>query len=478
MMRSGLRQIVCLIAAAWALAGVGGEAGAQTESDSKPAAPITYQFNDPNPRVKNSVYAVYQADGVTMMVRHPRQENPQFDKPTWYASEATDGRLVRVLQAHRPVLVKPGSGDYKPGTKERRRRRSDVYYVAYDELETKLVRGEDDREVAGKKTQHYVLHVSFEGKLFDEEGETLEQEKYAHEHHLWVAKDLPYSPAFALPFRIIGRLFVADDSTKLGEYIYDQVRPKLRDKGLVMRMEFRQKGQKTAKYVLEAERIARAKDRSAKLPSYPIVDEASFASITPLTIVSRMLEPADEKAAKESSFELTYSGDASGTVKGTAVWGTNKHGDFALLLSLPMKFGDGGGGEAATEQLFLLLMRPMHGRPEKGEYEVADVVDDIESLSTDELERLSEQFTVMGVIRETRKDAAHPDVYALTEAKAGTITVSEETDQLDGKLSLELRGLALSDKASEATVDIEATFSAKKALENVGSSTITQVLTR
>ncbi|QDG53647.1 hypothetical protein FIV42_23740 [Persicimonas caeni] len=449
--------------------------------DTPASTAITYQFNDPNPRVKNSVYSVYQADGVTMMVRHPRQEAPQFDKPTWYANAATDGRLVRVLQAHRPVLVKPGSGGYKPGTRERRRRRDDVSYVAYDNLETKLVRGEKDRKIAGQKTHHYILHLGFEGTRFDDTGEKVEQKKLAYEHHLWIAEDLPYSPAFAQPFRIIGRLFVGDDGTKLGEYIYDQVRPELEAKGLVLGMEFRQKGEKAAKYRLEAERFGKAKARKATLPEYPIIDQKTFAKITPLSFVSRMVAPSDEEAAGKSSFELSYKGDAKGDIEGTAVWGTNTHGDFALLLSLPSKFGSEQGAAAegaSSKEIFLLLMRPMHGRPEEGEYEVANVVDDIESLSKEELEALSQKFTVMAVIRERKKDAEHPDIYALTEAAEGKVTVSKGEEGLQGTIELELNGIALSTDASKASIEVKASFSARKALDNVGSSTITQVLTR
>lgn len=474
---TGWVTAVCMLLGAAATANAQSQPAQTQPAQTRPAeSPITYRFNDPNPRVKNSVYSVYQADGHTLMVRHPRKEAPQFDNPTWYANEATDGRLVRVLQAHRPVLVKPGSGDYKPGTRERRRRREEVTYVSYDNLETKLVRGEADRTIAGQKTRHYVLQVSFDGTRFDEAGEELENKEIAYEHHIWIAEHLPYSPAYALPFRIIGRLFVGDDSTKLGEYVYDQVRPKLRKKGLVLRMEFRRKGANTAKYTLEAEAFDKAKTRSAKLPSYPIVDQKTFAELVPSSIVSRMLEPSDDEAAKKSSFKLSYSGDASGKLEGTAVWGTNIHGDFALLLSLPKAFDDSEG--EPDRKIFLLLMRPMHGRPEKGDYEVANVVDDIDALSKEELEELSKKFTVMCVIRERKKEAQHPDVYAFIEATAGKVKISKGEEGLTGTLEIELEGVALSTEANTASVKIEASFLAQKALENVGSSTITQVLRR
>jgi hypothetical protein len=451
--------------------------------------PMTYHFNDPNPRVKNSIYSVYQTSDVTLMVRHPSREAPRFDEPTWYASEASGGQLMRVLQAHRPVLVKSGSGDYKPGVKERRRRGKEVSFVTHDQLETKLVRGEDDREVAGQKTNHYILKINFRGRRLDADGEELETKNHVYEHHLWIAEHLPYSSAYALPFRLVGRLFVDDDASKLGEYILGQVRPKLRDKGMVLRMEFRAKGASKPKYVLEASGLSKTKDLAATLPSYPIIDEQTYARLAPVTIVSQMLEPADEKLASESSFELSYSGDATGKLEGSAVWGTNTHGDFALLLSVPMSFGQSGkpgqgrtvgegSGEGPKKEIFLLLMRPMHGRPEAGEYSVGQVEGDLESLSTDELEALSEKFTVMGVIRDRTKDAANPDVYTLLSAESGEVTFVEDEESLSGKLQLKASGIALSDRASEATIEIEASFNAKKALENVGSSTITQVLNR
>jgi hypothetical protein len=477
--------MVAFIGAAASIIGsLGGEAFAQEKQDKATSTPddglglpLTYQLNDPNPRVRNSVYSVYQTSDVTLMVRHPVRETPRFDEPTWYASKASDGQLMRVLQAHRPVLVKSGSGGYKPGAKERRRRGNKVFFVTHDKLETELVRGEDDRKVAGQQTNHYILKINFRERRVDAAGEEIEQKTQAYEHHLWVAEHLSYSAAYALPYRLVGRLFVDDDATMLGEYILDQVSSKLRDKGMVLRMEFRGEGATKPKYVLEASGLSKAEPRSVKLPSYPMIDEQTYARLAPVTIVSQMLEPADAQLASQSKFELEYSGDAQGKIEGAAVWGANKHGDFALLLSMPVKFGQ-TSDDGPEKEIFLLLMRPMHGLPAAGEYSIANVAGDLESLSTEELEKLSQKFTVMGVIRDRSTGALYPDVYSLISAENGEVSIVDDEESLSGELRLQVKGIALSDRASEATIEIKASFNAKKALENVGSSTITQVLNK
>lgn len=456
---------------------------ASTASDDKVEAPIAYQFNDPNPWVKNSVYTVYQTGEDTVVVRHPAAQKLRFDTfdpskaSTWYAGKASDGQIARVLQAQRPVLVKPNAGDYQPGKREQRRGRGGVSYVSYDKLETKLVRGGDDREIAGHPTHHYVLKVSYRSTRFDAHGEQTGRKNHAFEHQLWIAEDLPYSPAFALPYRVIGRLFVEDDDTSLGEYVLGQVRDKIRQKGLVLGMEFRRKGDTKAQYKMEASALRKPRTKLAKLPAYPVVDDATFSKIAPVTILSRMLEPTDAKAARESTFELTYSGASDGKIKGTAVYGTNEHGDFALLLRFPLNSGADSASQP-RRQLFLLLMRPMHGLPAKGEYAVGDMADDLETLPDEKLEELSKLFTVMGVVREQRDGDEYPTIYALLDVDEGGVSVSDGEKGLEGSIDLKLEGVELADDVSPAKLHLKASFQAREGLANVGSSKITQVLTR
>jgi hypothetical protein len=462
--------IVCALCAALCQPAFAGE------DDESLAVPITYQFNDPNPWVQDSVYSVHQTANTTLMLRHPAREKPRFDKPTWYAGAETDQRLVRVRRAARPVLVKPGAGDFEPGTKERRGRPGHPFYVSYDDIETELVRGDDDREVAGEETRHYKLRVAYKSTRFDADGEVVEQDTHRYEHHLWVAEHLPYAASFALPLRVMGRLFVDNEETRLGEYILDQLRPELVDKGLVLRVEFRPLGHSRPSYVLEADEFEKAEPKATALPSYPIVDDATFARILPLSLVSSMLEPADDEAAAASSFELSVGGDVSADMSGTAVYGTNDSGDFALLMSLPASFGDSSVDDG--EELFLLLLRPMHGLPSEGDYSVGNAAGDLDSLSRAEIEEISELFTVMAVVRKPAPDGDHPTVYAMLEVDSGEVEIAEAEEGLSGELRLKLSGIELGEKARAANVEINGTFEAREGLENVGSSQITRVLIR
>ncbi len=443
----------------------------QQPASSKLTLPIAYEFNDPNPWVKNSVYTVYQTDKDTVVLRHPNGEPPKFDHfdpsrtSAWYAGKASGQKIARVLEVHRPVLVRPAVGDYKPGMRERRHGRNGVSFVAYDGLHTELVRGDAERTIAGHKTHAYLLKIRFQGTRFDKSGKKLGQKNYAYAHRLWIAEDLPYSPAFALPFRVIGRLFVEDDDTRLGEYILNQVRDDIRQKGLVLGVEFRREGAKKPLYQMQASALRRPKTKLAEMPSYPVIDDDMFSKIAPVTILSHMLEPTDKKAAAASHFELSYSGDAKGKVRGTAVYGTNEHGDFALLLRVPLP---AHGKKQPRRQVFLLLMRPMHGNPAKGDYQVSNAVDDLDSLPDEKLEELSQLFTVMGIVRAKSRHAKYPNVFALLDVKKGAVTISSDEDGLTGKLELKLDGVELSDKVSHATLTFTGTFHATEALENVG----------
>lgn len=446
------------------------------EGEGPLAVPITYQFNDPNPWVQDSVYSVHQTANATLMLRHPAREEPRFDKPTWYAGQETEQRLVRVRRATRPVLVKPGAGDFEPGQRERRGRPGRPFYVSYDDIETELVRGEDDRRVAGEETHHYKLNIAYQSTRTDAAGEVVEQKTHRYEHHLWVAEHLPYASSFALPLRVMGRLFVDNEESRLGEYILDQLRPELVEKGLVLRVEFRPVGHARASYVLEADEFERAAPQAASLPSYPIVDDATFARILPLSLVSSMLAPADDEEAAASSFELSVSGDLSADINGTAVYGTNDNGDFALLLSLPSKFGD--SKLDGDEELFLLLLRPMHGLPSEGGYTVGNAAGDLEAMSRAEIEEISELFTVMAVVRKPGPDGEPPTVYAMLDVDSGEVEIGQADEALSGELRLELSGIELGDKARPVSLELSGRFDARQGLDNVGSSQITRVLIR
>ncbi|MFP4600354.1 MAG: hypothetical protein ACLFVJ_19015 [Persicimonas sp.] len=440
------------------------------------AEPMTYRFNDPNPRINTSVYSVYQADDITLMTRHPEREEPQFDNPSWFATEATDGRMVRGHEAQRPVLVKPDAGDYRPGAAEKRGGPESSWTMTYDDLDTEWVRGDDDREIAGQPTEHHILKVSYRGTR-EAAGSKDREESFSYEHHFWSAPQREFSPAFAVPFRLMGRLFVDDDSTRLGEYIFESVREELSKKGLVLRVEFRVADADKPKYTLEVDRLEPAEQRSVELPSHPIVDEQTFARITSATMVSRMIEPSDPEAARESRFEVEFGGELSGASTGRAVYGVNEHGDFTLLLSFTVDT-DEGQGDSGRRKLSLLLMRPMHGQPTAGDYEVENVADDIDALSKEQLQELSKFFTVMAVVRQDKADGEHPDVYALLDADDGELTIADDEEALSGEIDLKLRGLCLSEEAREVKVEIRGSFDAKEGLDNVGSSRITQVLSR
>jgi hypothetical protein len=363
-------------------------------------------------------------------------------------------------------------------------------------LETRLVPSDAHREIAGRRTRGYDLKIEFRGRRLDADGGVVERKDYAYAHRLWIAEELPYSPAFALPFRVIGRLFVEDGRSGLGEFILDRIRDDLRAKGLVLGMEFRRDGGEKPLFRMYASELRRAEEPIESLPAFPAVNEQVVAKFVPMTQLSRVIEPTDAAAVAASSLALTCGEKQNPEnprpeLAGNAVFGVNQRGDFALLLRIPSTAAS--EQKTSDKEIFVLLMRPMHGLPGPGEYRVAEMPDEIESLSAEKLEKLSQAFTAIAVIREQAPDAKYPTIYGLWTVKSGKVTIAGPSDELStaeneakadkkrrlslsGNIVLSLAGVKLGAEATDVTVEFRGTFTARQGLKNVGSSKITRVL--
>lgn len=465
----------CLLAAALfvsAHAGIHATAHGQDGDDSEPSA-LIYQFEDPNPWARGSVYSVYQDADVTAMTHHAQDEAPEFDAAEWFAAEETGERLVQLKKMDRPVLVESSAGDFEEG--DARRATDGEGAVAFDDVDTSLERTGERREIAGREVVEHRFEVRFEQERTDADGQA-DEETHAYDHRLWIAEDLPHSPAFTLPFRQMDRAFVAEDAA-LGEYVVERLADEIGDEGLVLGVEFRQEGADEAGPTLEAERVERVDPREVRLPDHPVVDRRTFEKVGPATVVSRVLEPTGAAELDESRFELNGRGAIEQTLEGASTFGVNEQGDFSLLLKGTLD-GEEAPDDAESLEVFLLLMRPMHGEPDDGAYRVADAVDDIEGSSREELEERSEHFNVMAVFRKKGADSDRPDMYAFVEVEKGTVETQQEEAGLTGELSLELTGVELSDDTDAVDLELDGEFRAVPGLENVGSSRITQVLSR
>lgn len=465
---------------------------------------IAFEFNDPNPWVKNATYSVYHDAENTVVWRTPLGEKSPFNpmQPDlsdlagtsfWYAGQASKGRIGRTFMAKRPVLVRADSDDYKPGAQERRIGPDGAYFVVYDELKMNLERTDSRRVIAGRDTREYTMELSFLARRIDRDGEEVTRKKMAYRHRLWLAEAFPYSPAFSVPFRSLGRLFIEDRRSGLGEYILTQVHQKLRDKGLVLGVELRKKGVSKPLYRLEAQNLRLGTKPLQETLAYPVMKQSVFTKFLSMLSLNSIVKGVDSRATKESDFAVKMGQRSDDLLRGTAVFGSNARGDFALLLRVdPSVSQQEISGE---KELFLLLMRPMHGSPAPGTYKAAEMPEHIETLSSEKLEKLSEYFTVMALVRDQAPGEKYPVFHALWTVESGEITIAgadgvknnsnkprekaasgANAARLSGHLKLKLSGIKLADRAEKVDIEIEGSFLATEGLENVGSSRITQVL--
>src|SRR5690554_3117698 len=477
----------------------------KTPLEKTPNGAISFEFNDPNPWVsKDSRYSVYIDAKNTVIWRSSGANDAQIDpmNPTiadleatsfWYAGEASNGAIGRVFVAERPILVRPDTAGYKLGERERRDGPNGAYFVVYDELKLELKRSNLQREISGRSTQAYALTVEFQARHLDRNAKEIERELLAYEHRLWVAEDLASSPAFSVPFRSMGRLFIEERRPGVGEHIVARIHEKLRDKGLVLGVEMRRKGVERPLYVMEATNLKTSAQILENPPGYPVMEESEFHKFLSLLSLRDLVGMVDVAAAQESDFAAKLGAKSATALAGAAVYGSNTHGDFALLFRVPpTQLDKSGPGE---KELFLLIMRPMHGQPEPGTYQAAQMPENIALLSPEELEELSEFFTVIGLVREQTPGADYPVFHALWSVRTGEITIAgpdnktttrNETraksgsslhpKRLSGRIELQLAGVKLGDGAQPVDLRIEGIFTATEGLENVGSSKITQAL--
>lgn len=465
---------------------------------------IAFEFGDPNPWVENSVYSVYVDPSNTVVWRSAPAAPTKIDPlnpaisdlgPSnfWYAGGQTNGCVGRAFLAQRPLLVCPDTETYQPGERERRDGPNGAVFLVYDDLEVDLKRTNSEREIAGRTTRAYALTLSYSARRLDREGNEVGREELAYAHRLWVAEDLPYSPAFTVPFRAMGRLFVEDQRTGLGEYIVATLHQALHQKGLVLGVEMRRKGVEKPLYSMEAKRLVRGSRRLEQPVDYPVMEQSDFHRLLSMLALDDVVKSVDEDAPSRSDFSATIGAQTSAPMPGSAVYGSNSSGDFALILRVPStKWGDKGASE---RELFLLIMRPTHGLPQPGDYQAANLPKDLELLPVAEIEEVSEVFTVLAMVREKHADRPHPTIHALWRVKSGELAFAGPDEAprpkkhagkrmppeprpgtLAGRVALTLTGITLGDDARPVELKIAGAFLAAEGLENVGTSKISQLL--
>ena len=136
-----------------------------------------------------------------------------------------------------------------------------------------------------------------------------------------------------------------------------------------------------------------------------------------------------------------------------------------LALTFESASGDSG---------YLMLVRPYHGLPATGVYDIVGKrdKDTLQQLSTDELKAYAEGFQIVGLIEGADRLTA-----IVGQTAAGQVEISASDEQrLAGRMELDLEALAVDADGQSVDIQTEAEFEAVPASEVIQRPTRTSRL--
>ncbi|MDZ7809901.1 MAG: hypothetical protein U5L11_06790 [Arhodomonas sp.] len=349
----------------------------------------------------------------------------------YYAGRRTQDRIASYENDHANMLDNPDYrflverplAEFEPGKPYGHRTRQ----WQAGELEVDFRRGDKDATIAGLEAKHYVVTVAFDHDF--DVGDETPGERFEFRRDFWFASDLPYS---RLQTQHLEQHLFLDASNerlkaaagRLNDAVLGRLEPQMRKAGMLVKTRI-ERDEETI--VTEIHNLRRA----PALDTQPVADTPLLRSWDQYMA---LLEPlfgqrhisTNPPPGGESSLTLP-----AGQASGKAGFQVGEAGDLALALTFESASGDNG---------YLFLVRPYHGRPATGSYDVVGKRDEdaLEQLSTEELEAHAENFQVVGLIKGEDRLTA---IVGETADGQVQITASDE-EHLAGRMDLEVEALA------------------------------------
>ena len=335
------------------------------------------------------------------------------------------------------------------------------------ELEIDFRRGDKDTTIAGLDAEHYIATLAFDHDL-DASDET-PAEHFEFQRDFWFAPALPYS---RLQTQHLGQHLFFDASDDRLEYaagrLHDAVlarlEPRMREAGMLVKTRI-EHGDETIVAAIQNFRRAPALDMQSVGETPLLRSWDQYMSLMEPLFGQRQLN-ANPPSGGESELMLPATpGHEAERASGKAGFQVAEAGDLALALTFESASGDDG---------YLFLVRPHHGRPDTGTYDVAGkrYRNELRQLSEGELKAYAKNFQVFGLIKGEQRLTAFA-----SETAAGQIEITASDDErLMGRMDLDLQALAVDADGQSVGVQIGADFEAVSGAQLLQRATRTSKL--
>ena len=402
-----------------------------------------------------SVAATRKPDEPGLHEQAAQGEIEWHDIRAYYTGPRTQGRIAVYENDHAEMLDNPEYRflveqpleAFEPGKPYRYRSRQ----WQAGELEIDFRRGDKDASIAGLDAKHYVATLSFDHD-FDVGDETPGQ-RFQFRRDFWFAPALPYS---RLQTRHLGQhqfLDASDERLKaaagrLNDAVLARLEPRMREAGMLVKSRI-ERGDETIVTAIQNLRSAPTLDTQPVAETPVLRSWDQYMSLLEPLFGQRQLS-ANPPSGGESKLMLPATpGHEAEQASGKAGFQVAEAGDLALALTFESASGDDG---------YLLLVRPYHGRPDTGTYDVVGkrYGDELKQLSENELKAHAENFQVVGLIRGEQRLTA-----IVGETAAGQVEITASDDErLTGRMDLDMEALAVDADGQSVGIQIGAEFEA------------------
>ena len=416
-----------------------------------------------------SVAAVHKADEPGLHARAAEGEIEWHDIWAYYTGPRTQGRIAVYENDHANMLDNPEYRflveqpleAFEPGKPYGLRQ------WQAGELEIDFRRGDKDATIAGLDAEHYVATLAFDHD--SDAGDETPAEHFEFQRDFWFAPALPYS---RLQTQHLGQhlfLDAADErleyaAGRLNDAVLARLEPQMREAGMLVKTRI-ERGDETIVAQVQNLRRPRALDMEPVAETPLLRSWDQYMSLLEPLFGQRHMS-ANPPPGGESNLKLPGAdGHGAEQASGKAGFQVTEADDLALALTFESASGDSG---------YLMLVRPYHGLPATGAYDIVGKrdKDTLQQLSTDELKVYAEGFQIVGLIEGADRLTA-----IVGQTAAGQVEISASDDErLAGRMELDLEALAVDADGQSVDIQTEAEFEAAPASEVIQRPTRTSRL--
>ncbi|PWE17914.1 hypothetical protein DDZ18_04885 [Marinicauda salina] len=438
------------------------------------AQSVAYRFDTP---FRNLAVTVrHNAEGLSAAHQHDASEEsplaPDSDarlsisvQRYRFAGPRTQGRLSKhnldMLEVMTPDPLERGAryvDDYPAAERYDPADHGGQESWAASDISAEITRGDRDMTVAGLEADHYVVEAQYTLTTFDADGAETGSRTVEHAQDVWFSDELPYSPLQLYPGLPFGYALSGSGKSLIDRAVIAELEPRMGELGAVVRTEQPAPdgfGDPPDPVVIELSDLQETEPFALEsLDDAPVVPEPLFNAVAGPLFIAEMLSD-DDAISDEGGASLGFGAPADIEFDaGRAGYKTTGAGDFAAAIA--------GGGPGEDHGL-VVVMRPVNGAPEPGDYDVAPAVRDsaeLEAMDAQALAERAERFQAFGVVE---RDGV---TYVVMGFVDGGVTIeSGADDRVSGRIDADVRALRTDTGEVVDALPIEASFEAVEGLE-------------